>query len=642
MSLSQAIDQLNPQQQEAVISTEGPHLIIAGAGSGKTRVVTLRVAHLIEKGVPASQILAVTFTNKAAREMKHRIESLVDREVWVSTFHRLGLAILREDVHHLGYNSNFHIYDSDDQQKMIRSIMADLNISGKDYPVKALQSWISGVKNEGIVDLDDLSKVAKEEPLNCQIFEAYQKRMNLAGALDFDDLIALPLRLFKEHPDVLTKYRRRWQYIHIDEYQDTNPAQHEMMTLLSSGHCNLFVVGDPDQSIYSWRGACIQNILSFESLFESTKVIRLEENYRSTRTILDAANALIENNTQRYRKSLKSTLGPGSKIKYFEGFSEDEEARFISERIHSLHRDGINYSDIVIFYRTNFQSRVIEDELLFADIPYQVVGGVSFYQRKEVKDMLAFCRLITQPNDFLSFARALQVPKRGIGDKTVSKMRQLQEIRQTDFINLTGQMINETSSSLGFRLNKTQKDRLYYFHRMLVEMIEFEKRHTVAETIEKLIEEIGYIAFLHAEDPDSASDRELNVLELVAKAKKWEEGEENPTLKFFLDDLSLRTDIDQESDDVVQMMTLHHGKGLEFDYAFIAGLEDSLLPHFNSLESPEKIEEERRLLYVGITRAKIGLHLSHSSGRFLWGQSRLMRPSRFLRDIPKAFLQRVF
>lgn len=635
--------ELNPTQIEAVNHIDGPLLVLAGAGSGKTRVVTYRIAQLIDSGISPSQILAVTFTNKAAGEMRERIHSLLSRFDYptICTFHSLGVKILRESIQHLGYAPNFTIYDEEDSNKLLKGCLHSLGIKKE---AKTFRSLISNAKNAlqspPEVDLSDLPYPIKK--VFPEAYSLYQQRLREANALDFDDLLFLTVRLFQNHPDVLVHYQQRWPYLLIDEYQDTNTAQYLIARLIVGEKRNIFVVGDPDQSIYSWRGANIENILNFERDYPGAKVVRLEQNYRSSTNILDAANALIQYNNSRYEKKLWSNLGEGEKITLFVGETEREEAGFVVheiERLHTLHR--IPLSQMTIFYRTNFQSRLFEDFLLRKRLPYVIVGGISFYQRKEIKDLLAILRMVSSDHDAISFQRTINLPKRGIGLMTIEKIRAAAAEQEIPLFIYCQQLVRGEAD--GVRLSAKQREGLGDY----VQLIENLRNMLNASSLQKLvIEAIRQSQYMDVlrEDKETFEDRKANLDELVAKAHEWEVLNDSNHLEMFLEELSLKGSIDEANflGDKVNLMTLHNGKGLEFAVAFLVGMEEDLFPHANARHSFDALEEERRLCYVGMTRAKQHLYLTAAETRFLWGQHRMMRPSRFLREIPKKYLERFY
>ena len=633
---------LNADQCEAASHIEGPLLVLAGAGSGKTRVVTYRIANLLNLGVPSSEILAVTFTNKAAREMQERVEKLTSAKVWISTFHSLGMRILRESAEVLGLQRGFVIYDQDDSMKLVKACARDLDIPEKRAGAKALRTLISNAKN-GILGPDDVTAdtaVDEVERVFPEVYAQYQRRLLEAGAVDFDDLLYLPVRLFREAPQVLARYQSRWNFLLVDEYQDTNAAQYELVKMLTANSHNLFVVGDPDQSIYSWRGADINNILSFEQDFAGAKIVRLEENYRSRSNILEAANALIANNSARYEKNLWTQRGAGDKIQLLTCGSDREEADEVVRRIENHYlRDDIPYSEQVVFYRTNFQSRALEDALLRRDIPYVIVGGTSFYQRREIKDILAYLRVAYSGADYVSFARSVNLPKRGLGEKTVEKLQVAASEAQLPLADYCARVVAGENGD-GVKMSAKQKKALTDYLEIIQKIRNAASTDDLEETVKVAVEQSGYLGVLELE-PDTKEDRRDNLYELQYKASEWAGQAETPSLEGFLEELTLRTSGDEveESSDRVHLMTIHNGKGLEFDVSFVVGLEEELFPHANSRGDADALEEERRLCYVGMTRAKEKLYLTHTQARHLWGTYRTMRPSRFINEVPLQFLE---
>ncbi|HSX13863.1 MAG TPA: UvrD-helicase domain-containing protein [Chlamydiales bacterium] len=619
---------LNPEQSQAVHFGEGPLLVLAGAGSGKTRVITFRIAHLIESGIDPEQILAVTFTNKAAEEMRSRIHALTNKRVLATTFHSLGARILRGSIHQLGYQNTFAIYDEDDSEKLLKSCLDQLGFSGVDKGfVKETKTSMSEAKN-------NLSEI--NDHVLAQVYHLYNQKLKECNAVDFDDLLYLTVQLLQNHPDIRTYYQNRWRYVLIDEYQDTNIAQYTIAKILSEKNKNIFVVGDPDQSIYSWRGARFQNILNFERDFPGAVVITLDQNYRSTNTILEAANALIEHNSNRFEKKLWSELGVGSKIGLYIGYSERQEADFVASRINQhLHYD-CSLDSIAIFYRTNAQSRPFEDALLSRRIPYTIIGGVSFYERKEVKDILAYLRMLISNSDLISFLRTMNAPKRGIGLTSLDKLVNAASSHQIPILTFCDEHLDTV------KLGAKQRESLKNYIRMIHHLRLATPQMSIHEVIQEIITQTGYLAFLQ-QDPDTAQERKENIDELMGKAAEWEEEQENPSIQLFLEELALRSTIIKENPDApsIKMMTLHNSKGLEFPIVFLAGLEEDLLPHINSKMDPAAIEEERRLCYVGITRAKKTLYLTASTYRYTWGTERLMAPSRFLRELPEDLILRL-
>ncbi len=643
--MNDAINALNNEQRAAATHVNGPLLVLAGAGSGKTRVVAYRIVYLVEQGISPNQILAVTFTNKAAQEMQERVHTLLGNDFFegrptICTFHSLGVRILRESIHHLGFENNFTIYDEEDSNKLLRGCLHTIGIK-KEADIKLFRQFISGAKNQlqGPSEIDpsglqhDLQHMIKE------VYSLYQVRLKEANALDFDDLLFLTTQLFQKHPDVLAAYQKRWPYLLIDEYQDTNYAQYLMARLIVGERRNIFVVGDPDQSIYSWRGANIQNILNFEKDYPGAKIVRLEQNYRSRKNILDAANKLIINNASRFEKSLWSARGAGEKIALFIGDTEREEAGFVVqeiERLHTFHQ--IPLSEMTIFYRTNFQSRIFEDFLLRKRIPYVIVGGISFYQRKEIKDVLAFLRMVNSDYDFISFERTINLPKRGIGLTTIEKIRTAATDSGTPILQFCRQVLDAEAE---FKLSAKQKEGLQEYIGLITYLRALAQEGSLEQLVIELVRKSRYLDVLR-EEKETYEDRKGNVDELISKAHEWEMFNDSTLLDAFLEELALKSSLDQAnfSGDQVNLMTIHNGKGLEFDTAFLVGMEEELFPHANSKNSYDALEEERRLCYVGMTRAKERLYLSAAQTRFLWGTHRMMRPSRFLREIPKEFIER--
>lgn len=633
---------LNPQQQEAVDHIEGPLLVLAGAGSGKTRVVTHRIAHLLKLGVPASEILAVTFTNKAAEEMRERARLIADQIVLTCTFHSLGARILRESIQALGFDRGFHIYDADDSLELVKQCLKNFEIKDEKGLSKALRGAISHCKN-ALIAADSVTADFAEERVSellPEVYTLYQQKLKEYNAVDFDDLLYLPVRLFQEHPDVLDRYQKRWRFLLIDEYQDTNQAQYLLAKLLTEKHHNIFVVGDPDQSIYSWRGANIQNILNFERDFPGAKVITLEQNYRSTNTILSAANILISHNLNRYEKNLWSVQGDGPLIGHYIAKSDREEADFVIDKILEHHlKDDVPLNECVIFYRTNFQSRLFEDALLRRDLPYTIIGGISFYQRREIKDLLAYLRMVLSDSDFISFSRTINLPKRGIGPTTLLKLKEGSEEELQPIITYCQRAVQGLTT---LKLSPKQREGIKEYLLLIEGLRLLAKEGAPLNTIlHEAIERSHYNLYLK-EDPESYDDRKSNLEELISKAAEWQSENESTTpLRSFLEELTLKTSGDDHTfaERAIKMMTLHNSKGLEFQFAAMVGMEEDLFPHTNCKDSHDGVEEERRLCYVGMTRAKKFLYLTASQYRFLWGTSRVMLPSRFLREIPRTALK---
>lgn len=634
---------LNPEQQKAVKTTEGPLLLMAGAGSGKTRVLTHRIAYLmVEKRVNPYNILAITFTNKAAREMKERIYKMmggVADEIWISTFHSMCVRILRRDIDRMGYNRNFTILDTTDQLSVIKNILKEKNLDPKKFDPRAILGSISSAKND-LKTPEDVGKLVGDyyDRIVSEVYDLYQKRLRKNSALDFDDLIMLTIQLFSRVPEVLEYYQRKFQYIHVDEYQDTNRAQYMLVKLLASRFQNLCVVGDSDQSIYRWRGADIANILSFEKDYPNAKVILLEQNYRSTKTILQAANEVIKNNLNRKPKNLWTENPEGNQIFYYRADSEQTEAQFVAGKIKEQVESGKRkYSDFAILYRTNAQSRVMEEVLLKSNIEYSIVGGIKFYDRKEIKDILAYLRLIANPDDDISLQRVINVPKRGIGASSIDKLANFADMHDItmfealESIDLIGLSPKITKAAAEFR------DLIKGYTGM-------QDFLSVTELVEEVLEKSGYREMLKAEKSIEAESRLENIDEFMSVTKSFEEGNEDKSLVAFLTDLALVADIDQLEDDeektnTVVLMTLHSAKGLEFPVVFLMGLEEGVFPHNRSLMEEAEMEEERRLAYVGITRAEEELYITNAQMRTLFGRTNMNPPSRFIREIPENLIE---
>jgi DNA helicase-2/ATP-dependent DNA helicase PcrA len=633
---------LNPTQHDAVTTIYGPALVIAGAGSGKTRVVTSRIVYLIENGIPPHSILAVTFTNKAAAEMRERVYAMTQHRILICTFHSLGVRILREAIDALGYHRNFTIYDEEDVEKLLKNCLLELNI--KKENTSTFRRLISQAKN-ALQDPNELLPHVEDNPLLQElpkVYSLYQHKLKEYQAVDFDDLLFLTVKLWHERPDILLYYQERWQYILIDEYQDTNHVQYTLTRLLASVRQNLFVVGDPDQSIYSWRGANIENILNFERDYPGAKVIRLEQNYRSSTNILQVANALISYNEGRYEKQLWSKLGPGSKIKLFIGDDERQEAQFIASEInHFSTQQQVALNDIVVFYRTNAQSRILEDSLLHHNLSYTIVGGISFYQRKEIKDILAFLRISQSTTDYISFTRTINLPKRGLGEATIEKIRQNAYQESLSILSYCQGIIEEKSFTSKLRISKKQRESLTEYLTIIQDLKESSK-DGIRKAVVSAIERTGYLSHL-LEDKETYEERRQNLTELVAKAAEWEEITPDSSLEAFLTELSLKSSLDEskQNNERVTLMTIHNGKGLEYRVAFLIGLEEDLFPHIHSKNNQEQVEEERRLCYVGITRAKESLYLSYCRTRYLWNHVAIRQPSRFLHEIPSEYIEKV-
>lgn len=640
----QLMSQLNEAQLDAVECLQGPLLVLAGAGSGKTRVVTYRIVNLLEQGVDPSEILGLTFTNKAAAEMKERVLHLTKSNVLICTFHSLGARLLRESIHVLGFKRDFTIYDEQDTEKLMKLCLDEMGVQTQKQDSKTFLHLISNAKNAlQSPDQIDRKLLDASEMLFPDVYSRYQAKLKEYNALDFDDLLYLPARLFQEHTQILEHYQQRWSHLLIDEYQDTNEAQYAIVRHLVAKHNNLCVVGDPDQSIYSWRGANIKNILNFANDFTGAKVVRLEQNYRSRTNILEAANALIANNTSRYEKNLWSDRGPGEKIKHFTADTERGEAEFVAERIrYHYEQHDIPLKQMAVFYRTNAQSRPLEDRLLAHHVPYLIVGGVSFYQRREIKDILAFLRMVQSGSDFVSFARTINLPKRGLGESTIEKIRLAATQENRSILSYCEELVSGSSLQHPIRLSAKQREGVQSYVDILNQLKEINKNGPLKELVKAAIERSGYLEYIK-EDKESYDDRKDNLNSLLSKAMEWELSSPEPSLSGFLEELSLKSSLDEAdtSNDKIHLMTIHNGKGLEFSVVFLVGLEEDLFPHANSRESPAALEEERRLCYVGMTRAKDVLYLCDVRQRFLWGTTRTQRPSRFIREVPNEFLEKI-
>ena len=630
------LDGLNREQQQAVQHTEGPLLILAGAGSGKTKVLTVRIAYLLAQGVNPYEILAITFTNKAAKEMKSRVEGLVGdvaNRIWLSTFHSFCAKFLRFELDNfLGYNSNFTIYDTSDSQVVIKAALKALNLDDKYYPVGAMISAISDAKNK-LMFASDFRKQARDfyQQKVADVYEYYERELRKNNALDLNDLLLVAVKLLQSNADVLDKYSKRFKYVMIDEYQDTNHAQYLLAYLLSSHWKNIAVVGDADQSIYAWRGADIQNILDFEKDYPNCTSIKLEQNYRSTKIILDAANAVIDNNEGRPEKNLWTDKVEGAKIQHFTAQSEHEEAAFIGDTIvkkHDIH--GVPYGDMAILYRTNAQSRVLEEALIKRALPYTMVGGTKFYDRKEIKDVLAYLRVLYNPFDDLSLLRIINVPKRSIGATTVSKLQDYARENGTSlFMTLT--QLHLVDSIKG----KT-KEKLEEFGILIFTLVAEMDDKSVLDILEAILDRTGYLYQLEESTDPQDQARAENIGELLSVAKDFQDTNPTGTVEDFLEQVALVNDVDsfEQEDSKVTLMTLHAAKGLEFPIVFLGGLEEGLFPHSRTLMNPEEIEEERRLAYVGITRAEQELYISNATTRTVFGRTSSYLPSRFIDEIP--------
>ncbi|HGF1448878.1 TPA: DNA helicase PcrA [Streptococcus suis] len=634
---------MNDRQAEAVQTTEGPLLIMAGAGSGKTRVLTHRIAYLIdEKMVNPWNILAITFTNKAAREMKERAYALnpATQDSLIATFHSMCVRILRRDADHIGYNRNFTIVDPGEQRTLMKRILKQLDLDPKKWSERTILATISNAKNDLI---DDVAYEAQAGDLYTQIvakcYKAYQKELRQSEAVDFDDLIMLTLRLFDQNPEVLTYYQQKYQYIHVDEYQDTNHAQYQLVKLLASRFKNICVVGDADQSIYGWRGADMQNILDFEKDYPESKVVLLEENYRSTKTVLQAANEVIENNRNRRPKKLWTQNAEGDKITYYKASDENDEAIYVAGQIDQLVRSGKTYKDFAVLYRTNAQSRTIEEALLKSNIPYTMVGGTKFYSRKEIRDVISYLNLIANPFDNISFERVVNEPKRGVGPGTVDKIR--------DFATMQDMSLLEASQHImlsGIKGKAAQA--VWDFSTLIYNLRDRLDSLTVTELVEEVLNQSGYLNALAIQGTIEANARIENIQEFLSVTKNFDEkGSEEEetgleTLSRFLNDLALIADTDDDSREAseVTLMTLHAAKGLEFPVVFLIGMEENVFPLSRASEEEAELEEERRLAYVGITRAEQILYLTNANSRLLFGRTNYNQPSRFIREISSDLL----
>ena len=645
--ISDIIEKLNPAQREAVENTEGPVLILAGAGSGKTRVLTTRIGYLMEnKGVKAENILAITFTNKAANEMRERVEETLEgidtKEMWITTFHSCCVRILRKSINKIGYNRSFVIYDSPDQITLIKDCMRELDISDKAFDPKYVLSCISNAKdklyspktymklNEG-----DISKTKVGE-----IYALYQDRLKRNSALDFDDLIMKTVELFKECPEILDFYRNKFRYIMVDEYQDTSKAQYELIKLLAKQHQNICVVGDDDQSIYGWRGADIRNILEFERDYDDVKIVKLEQNYRSTQVILDAANHVISNNTERKRKKLWSEKKEGQLIKIQLAENEMEEGDFISNTINFMKKyEDREYKDFAVLYRANAQARSVEDALNRAGIPYNIYGGIKFYERKEIKDIIAYLRVIQNPQDDISLKRIINVPRRGIGLRTIEKIEDRASLKEESIYSVLIDIEDNSDISRKARASISE------FVDLMSTLRSFTDVYTVSQIIEKILDVTGYKDELLKEKNNEGQDRIENLEELISVALEFESTSDDKSLEAFLTGVALNAEPsdEEESEDRVSLMTIHSSKGLEFPVVFLAGMEERIFPIARAIQSMKDsdIEEERRLCYVGITRAKEELFLTLTKKRTLYGRTNTSVASRFIEELPNECIERL-
>ena len=625
------VDSLNDRQKEAVVNTDGPMLILAGAGSGKTKVLTTKVAYLIEeKNIDPNNILAITFTNKAAKEMKERIFKLEGNSAFyiqISTFHSFGLKILKENCELLGYEKNFTILDSDDSLSIIKKIMKELNIDANKYNPKAIKNVISNNKNE-IIDPEKYSLYVNTDfdEIALEVYRKYEKSLKINNAVDFDDLLILPLKLFNNNPGVLQKYQEKYKYVFIDEYQDTNEPQYILSKMISAKYKNITVVGDADQAIFTWRGANYKNILNFEKDYKDAKVVLLEENYRSTKTILNAANNVIKNNKVRKEKNLWTQNEEGSKITYYKAFDEKDESNYVVNEIKKLIEKGVNPKDICVLYRANAQSRTVEEAFLTSNISYNIVGSYAFYNRKEIKDLIAYLKLIYNNKDDVSLLRVINYPKRGIGNKAIENLA-----IKSNVLDKSLYEVIDSGKELDFK--------------NMIEEIKKEESHlTLTELIDVVLDKSGMKKSLEDEKSIEADIRLENLEEFKSIAKAMEINEGIVSLEELLDKLALVSDVSEQkndNEDKVTLMTMHAVKGLEYDYVFVVGVEEGLFPHSNSLESNDELEEERRLCYVAITRAKKKLYLINARSRILYGKVSSNVPSRFINEISDEYIETI-
>ena len=634
-------DTLNEQQQEAVFCTEGPLLLLAGAGSGKTRVLTHRIAYLMDQGVNPYHIMAITFTNKAAKEMRERVDDLVGfgaEHIWVSTFHSTCVRILRRHIDKLGYGNSFTIYDADDQKSLIKQICKQYKIDTKMMPERRIINEISSAKDEFMTpsEYETRHQYDFKKKKIAQIYKEYQKQLKANNALDFDDLIFKTVELFQFHPEVLDYYQERFRYIMVDEYQDTNTIQFQLVSMLARKYQNLCVVGDDDQSIYKFRGANVKNILNFENVFPEAVTIKLEQNYRSTKNILNAANEVIKHNKGRKTKKLWTENEEGDLIEFHQYGTEYEEARKIIHEIEDLSKEGDDYKNMAILYRTNAQSRVFEESFMIKNIPYRIVGGTNFYQRKEVKDILSYLKVVDNGLDDLAVRRIINVPRRGIGAATIEKINVYAVEHNVSFLDAC--FSSDSIDTLG-----NAKKKINGFADLIREFRRKMQEGSLEELFKYITDETGYIANLKAEETEEAEGRIENINELLNKVVTYEQEAEEASLSELLEEIALVADIDnlEDSDNRVVLMTLHSAKGLEFPYVFICGMEDGIFPSYMTVmsEDDDDMEEERRLCYVGITRAKKKLYLSAAKRRMMQGRTQFNKVSRFIDEIPEQLLQ---
>lgn len=620
------LDGLNKEQKEAVLHKEGPCLVLAGAGSGKTKVLTTRIANMINDGIYSGNILAITFTNKAAKEMRDRISNMVENNyAFVGTFHSFGLRVIRENTEKLGLTSNFTIIDSDDVSSVIKKIMKELDISTKEYSVSYIRNKISFIKNEMLSESEvDKYLNSPPEKVAVKVYREYEKVLKRNNAVDFDDLLKRPVELFMQNDDILDKYQEKYRYILIDEYQDTNEVQYKLVKLLASKYRNLFVVGDVNQSIYGFRWSNYKNILNFEKDYPDSKSITLNQNYRSTNTILNAANSVIKNNVERKEVNLYSTFGDGVKIKYFRGNDEKDEVKLVIDEIKKLLDEGYDYNDFAILYRTNAQSRNVEDAILKVNWPYRVVGSYYFYKRKEIKDLLCYLRLISNHQDDVSLERVINVPKRGIGDTSINNLRSL---------------ARDNNECMFKCLSKPKEVE---FKKLILELTEDAKDLDLTELIDVVLEKSGMKEELEKEHTLEADIRLENLMEFKSITENYQKETGTVNLEDFLEDISIVADSSEHEtlDNAVTLMTMHAAKGLEFKVVFLIGMEEGIMPHSMSLNEESELEEERRLCYVGITRAKERLYITNAKRRMLFGNTNMNPPSRFIAEIDSNLIEK--
>ena len=620
------LEGLNKEQKEAVLHTDGPCLVLAGAGSGKTKVLTTRIANMINEGIYSGNILAITFTNKAAKEMRDRISNMVENNyAFVGTFHSFGLRVIRENTEKLGLTSNFTIIDSDDVSSVIKKIMKELDISTKEYSVSYIRNKISFIKNEMLSDSEvDKYLNSPPEKVAVKVYREYEKVLKRNNAVDFDDLLKRPVELFMQNDDILDKYQEKYRYILIDEYQDTNEVQYKLVKLLASKYRNLFVVGDVNQSIYGFRWSNYKNILNFEKDYPDSKSITLNQNYRSTNTILNAANSVIKNNVERKEVNLYSTFGNGVKIKYFRGNDEKDEVKLVVDEIKKLLDEGYDYNDFAILYRTNAQSRNVEDAILKVNWPYKVVGSYYFYKRKEIKDLLCYLRLISNHQDDVSLERVINVPKRGIGDTSINNLRSLAK---------------DNNECMFKCLSKPKEVE---FKKLILELTEDAKDLDLTELIDVVLEKSGMKEELEKEHTLEADIRLENLMEFKSITENYQKETGTVNLEDFLEDISIVADQSEHQtlDNAITLMTMHAAKGLEFKVVFLIGMEEGIMPHSMSLNEESNLEEERRLCYVGITRAKERLYITNAKRRMLFGNTNMNPPSRFIAEIDSNLIEK--